>query len=241
MDTIVITTENDKTEEPHKFSYRLTNSMTLDGHYICLTNLSMYYTWKNIKASYDNNTFSYRINDKKVDITLRDGSYSINDINNYMHMIMIGNKDAVKDNYPIGIYQSFTYNKTAITVKPNCELILGIGMAKVLGFSNLTVTNDSHGDLTPKLERVNNILVHCSLAKNNFAKSSSLIYSFVPDGEFGYLLHKEPRFPMWRSARKCSEWSIDVWFTDQKNRPLEIEDDVLIEIQIVPESFVSNA
>jgi hypothetical protein len=201
----------------------------------------MYYTWKNIKASYNNNTFSYRINDKQVDITLKDGSYSINDINNYIHMIMLAKKDAVKDDYPISIYQNFTYNKVSITVKPNCELILGIGMAKVLGFSNLTVTNDSHGDLTPKLERVNNILVHCSLAKNNFAQSSSLIYSFVPDGEFGYLLHKEPRFPMWRSARRCSEWSIDVWFTDQKNRPLEIEDDVLIEIQIVPKSFVSNA
>ena len=56
MDTIVLTTANNKTSEPNKYSYKLTNAMHLDSHYVCNSNLSMYYTWKNIRASYENNT-----------------------------------------------------------------------------------------------------------------------------------------------------------------------------------------
>ena len=62
MDTIVLTTANSKTfGESHEYSYKLTNAMRLDDHYICLSNLSMYYTWKNIKASYGNNKMRYHI------------------------------------------------------------------------------------------------------------------------------------------------------------------------------------
>lgn len=235
MDTVVLTTANSSTSEPHKYSYKLTNTMHLKGHYICLSNLSIYYTWKNIKDSYDNNTMAYRVIDKDrtVRMKLPDGSYSINDINNYLHMTMIQQNDAEKEDYPISIYPNSTYNRVSITMKPNFKLILGQGMARVLGFSENTITSSSNGDFVPKLERVETVLVHCNLAQNSFTQDSSLIFSFVPDNVFGSQLHQKPNFPLWRQTTKNSEISeIDIWFTDQLYRPLEIEDNLLIEIQL---------
>lgn len=242
MDTIVLTTANSKTTEPHKYSYKLTNAMHLDNHYVCLSNLSIYYTWKNIRASYSNNWLRYRVRDKDVDVIIPDGSYSVKDINNYMHLVMMTNKDAAKDDYPISIYPNPTLNRVSVVVKPDCSLVLGKGMAHVLGFSNHTITTTSHGDLVPKLERVEAVLVHCNLAQNNFTQDSSLIFSFVPDSAFTTQLHQKPNFPLWRQTRKNSEIrEIDIWFTDQLYRPLQIEDNILIEIQLAPMTFISNA
>ena len=234
MDTIVLTTANSSTAEQHKYSYKLTNTIHLKGHKICLSNLSIYYTWKNIKAEYNNNVMSYHVIDhnKTKVIVLPDGSYSINDINNYLHMAMVQNGDAVKDDYPISIYSNPTFNRVTVTVKPNFEFIMGQGMAGVLGYSNPVITSTSNGDLVPKLERVEAVLVHCNLAQNSFTQDSSLIFSFVPDNIFGSQLHQKPNFPLWRQTRKTHETEIDIWFTDQLYRPLEIEDNILIEIQL---------
>lgn len=240
MDTIVLTTANSKTTEPNRYSYKLTNAMHLDNHYVCLSNLSMYYTWKNVRESYNNNKLTYKIKDKQVDIVFPDGSYSIKDINNYLHLKMIANNDAPRDDYPISIYANPTFNRVSIVIKSDCELLLEDGMAHILGFSNLTVTNTSHGDLVPMVERVETVLVHCNLAQNTFTQDSSLIFSFVPDSSFGTQLHQKPNFPLWRKTRKNSEISeIDVWFTDQLYRPLEIEDNILVEIQLVPQSNIN--
>ena len=247
MDTIVLTTANSKTiDESHKYSYKLTNAMRLDDHYICLSNLSMYYTWRNIKASYGNNKMRYHIGPddgatgkQYVDVVLPDGSYSIRDINNYLHMQMIANKDTTKDDYPISIYSNSTLNRVSIVTRPGCKIDLSDGMAEFLGFSDGVINNSSHGDLVPKIERVETVMVHCNVAQNNFTQDSNLIFSFVPDTPFGTQLHKRPNFPLWRQARKNSDIrEIDIWFTDQLYRPLEIEDNILVEIQLAPKSFI---
>ena len=57
MDTIFINSENSKTSKPHVLILKLTNKLDLrmGQHVIALPNLSIYYTWKNIKSSYKNN------------------------------------------------------------------------------------------------------------------------------------------------------------------------------------------
>ena len=62
METIFLNTENSKTNEPNKFIYQLTDKLNLktpNNKYIGLVNLSIYYTWKNIKSEYNNNKFKY--------------------------------------------------------------------------------------------------------------------------------------------------------------------------------------
>ena len=60
METIFMNTENSKTNESNKFLYQLTDKLNIktpNKKNIGLVNLSIYYTWKNIKSAYNNNKF----------------------------------------------------------------------------------------------------------------------------------------------------------------------------------------
>ena len=59
MDTIFINSENSRTSKPHILKLKLTDKLDLriGKKVIALSNLSIYYTWKNIKSSYNNNKF----------------------------------------------------------------------------------------------------------------------------------------------------------------------------------------
>ena len=59
MDTIFINSENCKISKPHVLTLKLTNKLDLrlDNKVIAISNLSIYYTWKNIKGTCNNNKF----------------------------------------------------------------------------------------------------------------------------------------------------------------------------------------
>ena len=59
METIFMNTENSKTNESHRFKLDLTDKLNLKNpkKNMALVNLSIYYTWKNIKSEYKNNKF----------------------------------------------------------------------------------------------------------------------------------------------------------------------------------------
>ena len=59
MDTIFMNSEKSKISKPHVLTLELTNKLDLRlGEKVtALSNLSIYYTWKNIKSSYNNNKF----------------------------------------------------------------------------------------------------------------------------------------------------------------------------------------
>ena len=60
MDTIFMNSENSKTSKPHVLVLKLTNKLDLriGEKIIALLNRSIYYTWKNIKSSYNNNNYN---------------------------------------------------------------------------------------------------------------------------------------------------------------------------------------
>ena len=77
--------ENSKPPKPHVLTLKFTNKLDLrlGKNVIALSNLSIYYTWKNIKSLYNNNKFKISgptWNDK---LELPDGSYSISGIQDY--------------------------------------------------------------------------------------------------------------------------------------------------------------
>ena len=57
MDTIFMNSKNSGTWDPHRLLLNLTDKINLkkSDKYVSLSNLSIYYTWKNIKKSYKNN------------------------------------------------------------------------------------------------------------------------------------------------------------------------------------------
>ena len=90
MDIIFMNSENSKTHKPHVLILKLTNKLDLrlGEKVIALSNLSIYYTWKNIKTSYNNNKFKISAPTWNDKFELPDGSYSISDIQDYFKYIL---------------------------------------------------------------------------------------------------------------------------------------------------------
>ena len=90
MDTIFMNSENSKTSKPHVLILKLTNKLDLrtGKKVIALSNLSIYYTWRNIKSSYNNNKFKISAPSWNDEFELPDGSYSVLDIQDYFEYIL---------------------------------------------------------------------------------------------------------------------------------------------------------
>ena len=82
--------ENSKTSEPHRFRLDLTDKFDLKDpkKKMALANLSLYYTWKNIKSEYNNNKYKISAPAQNDTFDLPDGSYSIVDIQDYFEFII---------------------------------------------------------------------------------------------------------------------------------------------------------
>ena len=81
--------ENSKTSKPHILISKLTNKLDLriGEKIIALSNLSIYYTWKNIKNSYKNNKFKISAPTWNDEFELPDGWYSVSDSQDYFEYI----------------------------------------------------------------------------------------------------------------------------------------------------------
>ena len=90
METIFMNTENSKTSEAHRFKLDLTDKRNLKNpnKNMALANLSIYCTWKNIKSEYNNNKFKISASTWNDTFDLRDGSYSIPDIQDHFEFII---------------------------------------------------------------------------------------------------------------------------------------------------------
>ena len=89
MDTIFMNSENSKTSEPYILILKLTDKLDLrrGEKTIALSNLSVYYTCKNIKTSYNNNQFKISAPTWNDKFELLDGLYSVSDIQDYFEYL----------------------------------------------------------------------------------------------------------------------------------------------------------
>ena len=85
MDTIFMNSENCKTSKPHVLILKLTNKLDLKigEKIIALSNLSIYYTWKNRKSSSNDNKLKISAPTWNDKFELSDGLYSASDIQDY--------------------------------------------------------------------------------------------------------------------------------------------------------------
>ena len=90
METIFMSTENSKTNELHKFRITLTDklNLTYPNKNMVLTNLSIYYTLKNIKSGYKNNKFKISAPTWNDEFNLPDELYYISDNQDYFEYII---------------------------------------------------------------------------------------------------------------------------------------------------------
>ena len=90
MDTIFLNSKNNKTSDPHILLLNLTDEIILkrSDKFVALSNLSIYYIWKNIKKSYKNNKFKISALIWNEEFELPDGSYSVSDIQDCFEYIL---------------------------------------------------------------------------------------------------------------------------------------------------------
>ena len=90
MDTIFMNSENSKTSEPHFLTLKLNDKLDLrrGEKSLALSNLSIYYKWKNVKSSYNNNKSKISTPTWNDQFELPDGSYSVSDIQDYLSIFL---------------------------------------------------------------------------------------------------------------------------------------------------------
>ena len=110
--------ENSKTSEPHRFILDLTDKFNLKDtkKNMALADLSIYYTWKNIKCEWNNNIFKISAPTWNDTFDLPDGSYSIADIQDYFEFI-IKKHETLTENLPVQIYMNKIKNRIVFKIK----------------------------------------------------------------------------------------------------------------------------
>ena len=234
MDTIFMNSENSRTSEHHVLVLKLTDKsdLTRGQKTVALSNLSIYYTWKNINSSYNNNKFKISAPTWNEEFELPDGSYSISDIQDYFEYILKKHSESV-NNPSVRIYVNKIENRITFKIKNGYYLeLLTPETMKILGSGENKITKDKNRENVPHLEIVGLVLVHCNLVNNDYQQDSRILFNFVPNKAFGSLLDISPTNYAILKTFNSEFQEIKIWFTDQKSMPLEIEDKINITLII---------
>ena len=99
---------------------------------------------------------------------------------------------------------------------------------KLLGSTRDTIDADKNSENVPRLENVEVALVHRNLVNNSYLQASRVLFTFVPNKQYGQIISISPNSLIFLKTMNTEFSEIEIWFTDQNNNSLEIEDNVNI-------------
>ena len=97
---------------------------------------------------------------------------------------------------------------------------------KLLGSTKSKIKQDENGENVSYLEISGVVLVHCNIVNKNYQQISRVLYTFVPNKQFGQLLDILLKNLIFLKTFDSEFSYSQVWFTDQNSKPLEIEDKI---------------
>ena len=233
MDTIVMNSENSRTSE-YVLMLKLPDKLDLrrGQKSIVLSDLSIYYTWKNVKSSCKNNKFKISAPTWSEKFKLPDGPYSISDIQDYFEYILKKHSENV-DNPSIRIYVNKIENRITFKIKSKYYLeLLTPETMKLLGSTETKIIKHKNGENVPHLEVVELVLVHCNLVNNDYQQDSRILYTFVLNKPFGSLFEISPKNHVFLKTFNSEFQEIQIWFTGQTSKSLEVEDRINVTLII---------
>ena len=197
-----------------------------------LASISIYYTWKNVKSICNNNKFKIYAPTWNDTFDLPDGSYNIPAIQNYIEYI-IKKHETIAETAPILIYANKIINRIVFKIKTGYKLeLLSKETMKLLGSTSNIIDADKNSENVPRLENVEVILIHCNLVNNCYQQASRVLFTFVPNKQYGQLVSISPNSLIFLKTMNTEFSEIEIWFTDKNNNSLEIEDNVNISLII---------
>ena len=194
METFFMNSKNSKTNEPYKFKYDFIDKLDLKNpnKNMALANLSIYYTWKSVKSTYNNNKFKISASTWNETFDLPDGLYNIAEIQVYIEYI-IKKHEAIGENAPILIYANTINNRIVFKIKSGYKLeLLSKETMKLLGSTSSIFDEDKNSENVPRLENVEVVLVYCNLVNNSYQQHSRVLFTFVPTKRYGQLISISP-------------------------------------------------
>ena len=199
---------------------------------MALGSLSIYYTWKNIKSTYNNNKFKISAPIWNETFDLPGGSYNIPKMQDYIEYI-IKKYETNGEAAPILICANTINNRIVFKIKTGHKLeLLSKETMKLLGSTKDIIDADKNSENVPKLENVEVVLVHCNLVNNAYQQHSRVLFTFVPTKQYGQLISISPHSLVFLKTMNTDFSEIEIWFMDQNNNRLEIEDNVNISLII---------
>ena len=148
-------------------------------------------------------------------------------------MNIIKKNERIDENTPILIYANIINNRIVFKIKSGYKLeLLSKETMKLLGSTKDTIDADKNSENVPKLEIVEVVLVHCNFVNNAYQQHSRVLFTFVPTKQYGQLISISPHSLVFLKTMNADFSEIEIWFTNQKNNALEIEDNVNISLII---------
>ena len=234
METFFMNTKNSKTSEPHRLTYNLIDKLDIKNpnKNMALASLSIYYTWKNVKSIYNNNKFKISAPTWNDTFDLPDGLYNIPAIQNCIEYI-IKKHETIAETAPILIYANKIINRLVFKIKTEYKLeLLSKETMKLLGSTSDTIDSDKNSENVSRLENVEVVLVHFNLGNNSYQQASRVLFTFVPNKQYGQLISTSRNSLIFLKTVNTKFSEIEIWFTDQNNNSLEIAVNVNISLII---------
>ena len=187
MGNIFMSKENSKISDPNRFRPYFTDKIDLrENKTIALSDLSIHYTWHNVREEYNNNKFKLSGPNWSNDVTLPDGSCELSQIQHYFFDEVIKKHESdVKSNEqsPILIYTNKIINRVYFRIKTGHKLeLLTNETMRLLGYGPI-IDSTKNGKNVPKLENVRNALVFYKKVSYYF------LLSLMLDSEVYFLSH----------------------------------------------------
>ena len=189
MNSIFMNLENSKPSKSHFLNLSLTRKLDLriGEKVVALSNLSIYYTWENIKSSYNINKFKISPPTCNDEFEFPDGLYSVSNIQDYFQYILETYRKDI-DEPSVQIQVSKIENRTTFKIKNGyCLELLTPEIIKILGSTENKITKAKNGENVQHLEIKEIVLVHCDIVNNDYQQDSKVLYTFVPNKPFGSL------------------------------------------------------
>ena len=124
-------------------------------------------------------------------------------------------------------------NRIVFKIKTGYKLeLLTKETIQLLGSPKKGIDQNKGEELLQRLETVEVVLVHCNLVNNSYQRASKVLFTSVPNKQLGQLITITPHSPTMLKTTNGEFSFIEIWFTDQNNRPLEIEGNVNITLII---------
>ena len=127
---------------------------------------------------------------------------------------------------PIHVYINRNNNRLVFKIKDGYKLELRMPETMKLFGNTKKLIKKTNGENIPSLELAEVVLVQCNLVDYQYQQKSVVSYTFTPDKSYGYLLNVEPSNVMFLKTYNTEFDETIITFTDQNDRPLEIEDKV---------------